>query len=54
MMDLDAKIIAEPERVFIGIVEEVPKEVTPPECKIITVKKGTEVVQFCVPLEREE
>jgi hypothetical protein len=54
MMDMDAEIIAEPFRPLIGIVEEVPEEIAPRNCKIITVKKGGETMQFCVPAEGEK
>ena len=58
-MDMDARIYAEPERVIIGIEEEV-LEVPGDEgiitqedgtrCKVITVSKAGEKVQVCVPL----
>jgi hypothetical protein len=57
MMDGEAYIIAEPERFTLGIIEETPmetpEEVAPPDCKVITVTKGGEKFQFCVPEVRE-
>jgi hypothetical protein len=54
---MEAELIAEPERFILGIIEETPmetpEEVAPPNCKIITVMKGGEKFQFCVPLEGE-
>jgi hypothetical protein len=56
-MDMDARLWAEPVRVIPGIVEEVgvPEESpVPDDCAVITVKKGTETMQFCVPLRDDE
>lgn len=60
--DLDYRLYAEPERVIIGIEEEVlvmpsdPSIITNEDgtrCKIITVKKAGETTQVCVPLGEE-
>jgi hypothetical protein len=63
-MDMDARIIAEPDRVIIGIVEEEIVVVSGEDgatitneegtrCKIITVKKAGETTQVCVALGEE-
>ena len=62
-MDADARIYAEPERVIIGIGEDmldVPGDegiITQKDgtkCKIITVSKGGETVQVCVPIGADD
>jgi hypothetical protein len=51
MMDVDDWLIREPAFTILGIIEEIPEEVEPPACKIITVTKGGEKFQFCIPTE---